>query len=224
MKDDEPKRSGPRAARTVQERLAQVQARNALLEAALDRLTFGVILSERTGRVWFCNREARRMASAGDAFGVWSKRVVARDRSEDEQLTRLVRRAALPAADGQSSAGAMMLSRREAGPGLQVVVCPISTTRGGGDRAIGIFIADATTTRAIDSDVIRTLLGLTSTEARVAAAYCDGLTPTEIGDRAGLTKETVRWYLKQVYSKAGVNGQRELARRLHGIPPVWPTD
>lgn len=209
----------------AQERLTQALGKGALLEAAIDRLKLGVILSDRTRRVWFCNREARRMASVGDAFGLQSKRVVARDRSEDERLARLVHRAAPPATDDElPSGGAMVLSRQDGGPGLQIVVCPLPTSLDRDDRGSAIFIADSTAPSAIDGDVVRALLGVTSTEARVALAYCDGLSPAEIGDRLGLTKETVRWYLKQVYSKTGVNGQRELARRLHGIPRVWPAD
>lgn len=118
----------------------------------------------------------------------------------------------------------MILSRRDSGAALQVVVSPLATSPDGNDRSSAIFIADASAPSTVDSDVIRAVLGLTPAEARVTVAYCDDLLPAEIGARLGLSKETVRWYLKQVYSKTGVSSQRKLVTRLHGIPAVWATD
>ena len=46
------------------------------------------------------------------------------------------------------------------------------------------------------------------------------LRPAEIWTHLGLRVQTVRWYLKQVYAKAGIASQTQLARVPADLPRV----
>lgn len=68
-----------------------------------------------------------------------------------------------------------------------------------------------------DPVITRDYLGVTLGEARVAALIASGMSPREISMKLGLTEETVRVTLKQVYRKTGLNRQNELAAAIHAL-------
>lgn len=63
-------------------------------------------------------------------------------------------------------------------------------------------------------EVLATALGLGLAEARVAHALGQGDSLFEAAERLGLTRETARFYSKQIYAKTGLRGQPDLMRRL----------
>jgi len=65
-----------------------------------------------------------------------------------------------------------------------------------------------------DPALVRDVLGLTLGEARMAALVGSGLAPREASKKLGITEETVRSVLKQVFSKTGVSRQSELVSLL----------
>ena len=58
------------------------------------------------------------------------------------------------------------------------------------------------------------LFGLTSSEAGLALALCNGRSIAEAAEDQGLTIETARSYSKRLYSKTGVKGQTDLVRLI----------
>jgi DNA-binding CsgD family transcriptional regulator len=68
-----------------------------------------------------------------------------------------------------------------------------------------------------DPAMTRDYLGVSLGEARIAALIAAGLSPREISIDLGLTEETVRVTLKQVYRKTGFNRQNELAAAIHAL-------
>lgn len=74
---------------------------------------------------------------------------------------------------------------------------------------------------APDVALIRGLFDLTAAEARVASGVAEGLSPNQIAKRDGTSAQTVRYQLKAVFAKIGVNRQSQLAALLAaqaGIP------
>lgn len=65
-----------------------------------------------------------------------------------------------------------------------------------------------------DPAIVRDVLGLTLTEARVAALVGSGLPPRTAAEKLGITEETARTALKRVFSKVGVSRQSELTALL----------
>jgi DNA-binding CsgD family transcriptional regulator len=63
-------------------------------------------------------------------------------------------------------------------------------------------------------DYAQRLLGLTEAEAKIAVALARGVPLPEIARRMGVQDNTVRWHLKQIYTKTGTHGQVDLVRLL----------
>jgi DNA-binding CsgD family transcriptional regulator len=68
-----------------------------------------------------------------------------------------------------------------------------------------------------DADIISALFDLTAAEARVARAIADGLTPSQIAQRHGVSRETVRTQLKQVLLKTSTKRQAEISMLIHRL-------
>jgi DNA-binding CsgD family transcriptional regulator len=67
------------------------------------------------------------------------------------------------------------------------------------------------------------IVGLTSTERRIAELAAEGRTNREIADRLFLTPKTVEWNLTRVYHKLGVRSRTQLARSdATSWPPTLP--
>lgn len=66
---------------------------------------------------------------------------------------------------------------------------------------------------AVQTDTL-TGFNLSPTESRIALAIAPGQSPKEYAHRAGVTIDTVRWHVKRIYKKLGVNRQADLVRLL----------
>jgi DNA-binding CsgD family transcriptional regulator len=66
---------------------------------------------------------------------------------------------------------------------------------------------------AVQTDTL-TRFNLSPTEARIALAIAQGQSPKEYAHRAGVTIDTVRWHVKRIHKKLGVNRQADLVRLL----------
>ncbi|KQS84755.1 MULTISPECIES: helix-turn-helix transcriptional regulator [unclassified Rhizobium] len=64
---------------------------------------------------------------------------------------------------------------------------------------------------------IRKLLGLTASEAAIAALISQGMTLREIADRKGIAYETVRAHLRSIFGKTGTKRQAELVTLLNHL-------
>jgi DNA-binding CsgD family transcriptional regulator len=99
--------------------------------------------------------------------------------------------------------------------GRTVIVHLIPATGGARDLFEGGFAVLALTPVAApcapDAALIRGLFDLTAAEARVASGVAEGLSPEQIAERHGATRDTVRHQLKTVFSKIGVTRQSQLA-------------
>jgi DNA-binding CsgD family transcriptional regulator len=68
--------------------------------------------------------------------------------------------------------------------------------------------------RVSDPAVVRDVLGVTLGEARVASLLATGLSPGQVAEQLGISKETTRTVLKRIYGKVGVSRQNELTALL----------
>ena len=62
--------------------------------------------------------------------------------------------------------------------------------------------------------------GLTSAEAGVLGALCDGLTPAQIAANGGVAVCTVRSQISAVRQKTNASSIGHLLRMVSGLPPV----
>jgi DNA-binding CsgD family transcriptional regulator len=82
-----------------------------------------------------------------------------------------------------------------------------------------LFVYDRSIGRIPAISVLREIFGLTAAEARVAILLARGKTVREIVSMLGLSSNTIRTQLRQVFAKTQTKRQSELMRVLLPIPP-----
>jgi DNA-binding CsgD family transcriptional regulator len=87
-----------------------------------------------------------------------------------------------------------------------------------GQLKVLVMIADPNVQPKSRDQLLKGLFGLTPAEARVAMLLVAGLGPKEISEQMDTTQNTVRFQLKVVYRKTGVNRQSQLARLISMLP------
>jgi DNA-binding CsgD family transcriptional regulator len=83
-----------------------------------------------------------------------------------------------------------------------------------------LIYMNSTQGTASSVEILRTMFGFSPVEAEVAHLLGEGFTAKEIARARQVALNTVRSQAKQVFQKAGVRGQRELAKILSASPRV----
>ena len=193
----------------------QVGAYRALQGAAydaLDRISTGVALLDRSARVLYANRALRAMTTGG-ALSLHRERLSSASAGHNRQFGDLVSAAlrGLPA-------GTMAMPHPSDGRLVAVLVSPVRgrdldrfTGLAMHDAAAMVFVLDPAAPTAIPPAWIMDAYGLTLAEARVAVQASFGESVAEIGTRLNISPNTVKTHLRRVFAKIGVNGRTELA-------------
>ena len=79
------------------------------------------------------------------------------------------------------------------------------------------FLTDPRRPLDLAPDLLSRTYGLTLAESRTAVAATGGGSVEEVAARCGVTVNTVKTQLKQVYAKTGANGRAELVRLILGF-------
>lgn len=169
-------------------------SRMAFLDA-LTRIGRAVVIVEQTGRVAFLTREAQAML-------------------KDDTGTALTR---LPAAVTRSALASPLEPLRQpalvtlsSGRQLAARAFPIALRLGTGPLSM-VLLTDPRAPGPTDPEPLLRLMGLTPSEAGLAALVGQGLSPSEAAARRGITPSTARSVLKAVFSKLGLRRQTDLA-------------
>lgn len=198
--------------------LAHAQAR------ALDVLPMGVLLFDGRIRLLMANQRARDVVRAADGLTLDRGAPNAHLPAEAAKLKALLARA-VGRVDGSRTGGVMRVSRTSGREPYEVLVIPLTAPMDGlrpwGEPSAAVFVVDTADHGPVDTDVLRELYGLTASEVRVAAALAAGLRVEEIADQRHLTRESIRWLVKQVLHKTGARTQAQaVIRILAGTSPL----
>ncbi len=186
------------------------------LSDALSRFGMGVFVLDALGRIVFSNSAAQRHVD--DGFVVAEERLVAAFAADREvlgaALSSMLRGAS---ADLAADPRPILVRRRSSERPLAVYVLPL---RGSRDAAIEHFlvrakaivlVVDPEPEQPPDPTVVRDVLGLTLSEARLAALVGSGVAPREAAETLNITEGTARVVLKRIFSKVGISRQSELS-------------
>jgi DNA-binding NarL/FixJ family response regulator len=175
-------------------------------KAAIDLLKSGVIVLGSQGQVLFTNQRAGSLLARREGIVVDNTGICRASSSED---TRRLHQA-IRAARDEALSDALTLQTPHLGP-LRIVVRP-GEDDGGAGPVVCLYLFAEDDDPGIDPHLLRGMFGLTSSEARLAAALASGLSLEDAAEREGWTPSSARTYLKTVFSKVGVSRQADLVR------------
>jgi DNA-binding CsgD family transcriptional regulator len=187
----------------------------------LDGLAVGVILAAGDGRVLFANRVAE--AALGRGLDAPQQRLRAMTPALTQALHRRIREAAdTGAGAGQKAGGALSLPCRSGGT-VSLLICPFPIAAG---SVVGptvpaalIFMGGSEGTTVRPSD-LRQIYGLTGAEAKLAGALLAGTKLRDYAAVSGISIETAKTQLRQVFAKTGQRRQADLIRHILSNPVV----
>jgi PAS domain S-box-containing protein len=181
-------------------------------EETLNLLSTGMALVDRDCRLLLANRSASRLLDSGDGLALSHGRITATRREQVDHLRDLVDGicTGTDAAEDEG-AGVMTIDRGDGVRPLSIKVAPVQLNASDdGSRAAAVFIRDLEIRQSVPPEVVAKLFGLTFAEARVVAELVKGKRPQEVADDLGVSLNTVRNQLKQIFSKTNTGRQSEL--------------
>lgn len=181
----------------------------ALLSSVVDRLPYGVFVTDDQSRPRLLNRAAYAMG--GDGFV----------HLKDGRLRggAALRPGALQSAIAECCAGAplrsVQLESLKAGGVLIALVDRLASPQARPDAGFAVVaLFDPTRCPGADAGLLQQQYALTSAEARVAAEIMRGDGLPACARRLGVGLSTVRSHLKHIFDKTGTRRQAELVRLL----------
>jgi len=202
--------------RVVRDRLA----RDSLAEI-MDLLPVAFLLVGRSGHVELQNRVAREMIAREDGLfvgaGGYLATASAKNTADLRQLITETADAALDAACPLSGEHCI-ISR---GPDRLPLICvmyPVSGARPdreqGSEPAVAVLIKDPQSEPFDSLPDFTSAYDLTNAEARLIGLLTSGQGLFEAAAELGITKNTARTHMRNIYSKVGTHRQADLMRRF----------
>jgi DNA-binding CsgD family transcriptional regulator len=195
-------------------RLLDSELINVGLGAALARIGIGVFVLDTLHRVVFSNHAGQKLIGHGPSAGDDAIFMPALEIAE-------VRRALDAAVSGiaamsMTDTRPLLIQRPQSARPLALYILPIAEPFAVGGKLLTraraiVLVIDPDTSSPPDPALIRDLLGLTLSEARIASLVGTGMSPRDTAAKLGISEETARTALKRVFAKVGVSRQSELA-------------
>ncbi len=196
-----------------------------IYERMLDGIGVPVMLVGRDGRLMYHNAPADALLSEGRAITLRAGRLMPQSTAHAQAFYAAIDRACttrdidlghwgagVPLPPGP---GADVDDGDGDGDGMAVAyVLPMGTSdlrRQLGPGLAAIFFATSAAGRPPSVEVISALSGLTTAEARVALAVAEGQGTAQIAQALGITIQTLRKHLANIYDKSGLRSQTALA-------------
>jgi DNA-binding CsgD family transcriptional regulator len=190
----------------------------------LDALSCGVALLDGQGRVMHANRQAESIWRAADGLRHEAGQIRI-DEPRCQRAWGTALRATLTDAGRVAHFSEHLQVPRSSGAGgylLQLSRLPESSRFGPlpAQARVIVFISDTEQPRAPDAHMLRRLYELSPAEARAATALADGARLAIAAAKLGLSVNTVKTQLKQIYAKTGCSSRADLARLMLSLGSV----
>jgi PAS domain-containing protein len=206
-------------------RMHEMRLQSQTVEAALDRLPFGVVIADATGRALSVNRAAAEMAAANDGLLLRDGRLATARTGETAALARHVAEAVQTAGCRNGHGGGALLVPRPSGRRpFALLIAPLSPEVALGTPhrtpAALILITDLDSRPELLGRRLVDLFGLTPAEACLAVALAGGKRLEDVAEERGVRMSTLRTQLRAILDKTGTRRQPDLMRLIVGLPAV----
>lgn len=208
------KRSVMMRDRVVRDRLARET-----FAGTMDLLPVAFLLVGRSGRVELRNRVANKMIARKDGIFIGAGGYLATASAKNTVALRgIIREIADADSDGEClhSNEHFIISRGNGRLPLICAIYPVSDARRndeqGSDRAVAVLIKDPQVERLDGLPDFVSVYKLTNAEAGLIRLLTTGQGLFESAGELGITKNTVRTHMRNIYSKVGTHRQADLIR------------
>jgi len=194
----------------VRARLGRSESGTAMLGAALEEISGGLLITDDLGRLRHANGRALDLLDARNGLALSSGRVL----PTDPQLAERFARALQTAASRTGACGDAIRLQRQGQIPVRLLIAPLV-----GDSRNALILIDAP--EEGDGDIARdlaSLYGLSASEAELAVLLHDGLTPSEAAEARGVRLSTIRSQILSILHKTEARGLGDLLRILGGLP------
>lgn len=194
-----------------------------LSSSALEGTSRALLLVSQSGEICYANAEANRILAANDGLGAGPGGLYGGRGAEKTTLTRLVAEAALASTTpGAAGGGYVALSRPSMRECYVVRVAPAAVPLQlhhalKPQPMAAVFVRDVERQPRPSIESLQAIYGLTRMEAEVAIEVHDGYTIAELSQALGISANTAKTHLKNIFEKVGVSRQSALVSRLSGI-------
>jgi DNA-binding CsgD family transcriptional regulator len=192
------------------------------IERAVNLLTTGVVFVGAKGEIVLTNSAAEELLRRNDGLLFVHGRLRTTFDAEANSLQAVISGATQTSnGKGLSAGGTILVSRRRGRP-LSVTVAPLRNVNVGlGQRpAAVLFISDPVQNVELPADLLRRCYRLTSAEARLTMFLVEGHSLKETADLSGITHNTAKSQLKNIFVKTSVQRQAQLVRLVLSSPPL----
>ena len=206
----------------VRQALAGAGALGDSLAELLGNTGSGVIQLDRGGRIVAANDRARDLLRQGDGLFDEGGFLRASSAEDDAGLQRLLTRA-LPPLGGQGASGSATVRRPTGLARLVLHASPVADGLTDVRRrrvAALVLVADPSRLARIDPGMPAAALGLTPAQSQIAVMLAEGRTVPEIARETGRRESTVRWHIKEIFTRHGISRQAELIRLVLSLADI----
>jgi DNA-binding CsgD family transcriptional regulator len=190
----------------------------------LDNLNFGVVFLDELGRPGYYNRVAEQISERGDGFRLSSGGLRTRDGNSQGRLEAMIRSCRHGNSNVEDPAGGWVsIARDNAELDYSVLVIPmpdVNDVNLFSSPRVLIMISDPSEGREDVGEALKHLYGLTEREVHVCLSLAAGKDTSRIADELSVSKDAVRFHLKNIFTKTRVKRQGELIRLLLTLPNV----
>lgn len=217
-----------RRAREIHVGRARANAATGALLCALDRLLLGVLLLDEDGHVIFSNRSAEELIRASESLVLGDGQLWARDPAVDENLQKLLLRAARSGSGWEAPLPDEALSIRGESVGVDLLLAGLRSRSQerelGAEAAAAIFVGGSHQLCEGETELLERLYSLTPAEARLARLLAADRSLEEAADELGIKTSSARTVLKRVFAKTHTSRQASLVRLLTAGPAQLRSD
>jgi DNA-binding CsgD family transcriptional regulator/PAS domain-containing protein len=191
----------------IHQRLSGIDRGLSPIAEVADRLNEAFVLLDGDGRVLFANRAAEDILALRDGLRT-EQGVLTGSQASVTAALRLL------ASDPE---GMMLVPRPSGRRPYLVLAARIRTPQAGtwiaGPRpAAVLFLRDPDVVQQASEEHLRRAYALTAAEARLAAALASGSSLEDVSAEQGVSLNTLRTHLRNVFDKTGTHRQAELVR------------
>jgi DNA-binding CsgD family transcriptional regulator/PAS domain-containing protein len=204
--------------------LSELKTRADNLQNAIDMVATGIILLGSNSRIIHMNHAAAKLLAEDNGLIALQGRLHAERTTETATLHNLIAQAQdTSRGKGVGPAGAISISRRTR-PALQVLIAPVRNIHL--DAACPVyaiaFVTDPSQKVRPTADILQTLYGLTPAECRVTLLLGDDYAPPAIAGLIGVSRNTLKTQLTNIYRKTGTSRQSQVVRLVVQLASTAP--